>query len=70
MTRFALMDNIPKRFDYEIKDGRAYIRVSNEFEVSITVGNDLIIDNPEEYYKSPFYFIDFKFYLALIQNLG
>lgn len=61
MTRFALMDNIPKRFDYEIKDGRAYIRVSNEFEVSITVGNDLIIDNPEEYYKSPFYFIDFKF---------
>lgn len=64
MTRFALMD-VPKKFQYEIKDGRVYITVSNEFEVSITVGNDMIIDKKEDYYKSPFYFIDFKFLFGI-----
>ncbi|CAK9441781.1 uncharacterized protein LODBEIA_P56490 [Lodderomyces beijingensis] len=44
MTRFALME-IPSRFQYEIRDGRAYIRVANEFEVSITSASDAIIEN-------------------------
>ncbi|KAG7663528.1 RGR1 [[Candida] subhashii] len=66
MTRFALMD-IPTRFlnNYDIKDGRVYISVPNEFQVSITVGNELIIDDPKDYHKSPFYFIDFKFLFGI-----
>ncbi|KAK6463804.1 mediator complex subunit MED14-domain-containing protein [Scheffersomyces coipomensis] len=66
ITRLALID-IPKRLsnNYIIKDGRVYFSVPNEFEVSITVANDLIIDTDEEYYKSPFYFIDFKFLFGI-----
>ncbi|KAK6458852.1 mediator of RNA polymerase II transcription subunit 14 [Scheffersomyces xylosifermentans] len=66
MTRMALTD-IPKRFvnNYTIKDGRIYFVVPNEFQVSITVANDFIIESDEEYAKSPFYFIDFKFLFGI-----
>mmetsp|Transcript_1133 Transcript_1133/g.1352 ORF Transcript_1133/g.1352 Transcript_1133/m.1352 type:complete len:1087 (-) Transcript_1133:1876-5136(-) len=67
MTRMALITNLPKRFinNYEIKDGRVYLTIPNEFQVSVTVGNDLIIEQEEDYYKSPFYFIDFKFLFGI-----
>lgn len=67
MTRMALITNLPKRFinNYEIKDGRVYFTIPNEFQVSVTVGNDLIIEQEEDYYKSPFYFIDFKFLFGI-----
>ncbi|KAG2734688.1 hypothetical protein G9P44_002694 [Scheffersomyces stipitis] len=66
MTRIALID-IPKRFinNYVIKDGRIYFSVPNEFQVSITVANDMIIESHDEYTKSPFYFIDFKFLFGI-----
>ncbi|KAL6451331.1 MED14 Mediator of RNA polymerase II transcription subunit 14 [Candida maltosa Xu316] len=48
MTRFALID-IPKKFQkYEVRDGRIYINVPNEFQISLTVGNDLIIDDDSD----------------------
>lgn len=67
MTRMALINNLPRRFinNYEIKDGRVYFTIPNEFQVSVTVGNDLIIEEDEDYYKSPFYFIDFKFLFGI-----
>lgn len=60
----------PKRFEnnYVIKDGRIIIQIPNEFQVSITVGNDLIIDNDEDYYKSPFFLIDFEFLFGINPN--
>lgn len=67
MTRMALINNLPKRFinNYEIRDGRVYFTIQNEFQVSVTVGNDLIIEQEDDYYKSPFYFIDFKFLFGI-----
>ena len=43
LTRFALMD-LPSRFEYEVRDGRAYVQVKDEFEVSITMADDSIVD--------------------------
>ncbi|KAI5964317.1 RGR1 [Candida pseudojiufengensis] len=60
MTKFALID-IPKRFQYEIKDGRAYITVEKEFQVSVTLANDDI----ENDNSNPFYMIDFKFLFSM-----
>lgn len=67
MTRMALTLDMPRRFhnNYEIKDGRVIITIPSEFQVSITVANDLIIDNDEDYYKSPFFFIDFAFLFGI-----
>lgn len=66
-TRMALTDDIPKRFinNYNIKDGRIYFTIPNEFSVSVTVANDLIIDSDEDYHKSPYYFVDFVFLFGL-----
>lgn len=63
MTRMSLYDNLPSRFvgRYEVKDGRVYIYVPTEFAISLSVGNNLIVSNDEENYKSPFYFVDFGF---------
>lgn len=66
-ARMALLDDLPPRFinNYEIRDGRIIFTIPNEFQISITVANDLIIYEPEDYYKSPFYFIDFKFLFGI-----
>lgn len=66
-ARMALMDKIPRRFhnNYVVKDGRLVITIPGEFQVSITVANDLIIDDPSDYNKSPFYFIDFAFLFGI-----
>lgn len=66
-TRMALLDDLPARFynNYEIKDGRIIFTIPNEFQISITVANDLIIYEPEDYFKSPFYFIDLKFLFGI-----
>lgn len=66
-ARMALIDNMPPRFynNYEVRDGRVIITIPNEFQVSITVANDLIIDNEEDAYKSPFFFIDFAFLFGI-----
>lgn len=61
-TRMVFEETLPPRFNsYEVKDGRIYFTVPGEFEVSVTVGNDMIIENAADYFKSPYYFIDFKF---------
>lgn len=61
-ARMVFEDTLPARFgDYLVKDGRIYFTVPREFEVSVTVGNDTIVESAEDYYKSPYYFIDFKF---------
>ncbi|CCG24053.1 Rgr1 protein [Candida orthopsilosis Co 90-125] len=60
MTKFALID-VPPQFQFEIKDGRAYIDVSKEFQVCVTMASDdLSTDNP-------FYMIDFKFLFGINQ---
>jgi mediator of RNA polymerase II transcription subunit 14 len=66
ITRMALTD-IPERFinNYVIQDGRIFFSVPDEFQISITVANDLIIDEESEYHKSPFYFVDFKFLFGI-----
>lgn len=66
-ARMALMDKIPRRFhnNYVVKDGRLIITIPGEFQVSITVANDIIIDDPSDYSKSPFYFIDFTFLFGI-----
>lgn len=65
ISRMALSD-IPVRFnDYTIQDGRVVFSVANEFQVAITVGNELVISDPEDYHKSPFYFVDFKFLFGM-----
>ncbi|KAI5959203.1 RGR1 [Candida margitis] len=61
MTKFALID-VPSQFEFEIKDGRTYIDVAKEFQVSVTMANDdLNSDNP-------FYMIDFKFLFGIDRN--
>lgn len=71
-ARMALIENMPSRFNnnYEIKDGRVIITIPNEFQVCITVGNDQIIDNDEDYHKSPFFFIDFAFLFGINPDTG
>lgn len=66
VTRMALTD-IPERFinNYVIQDGRIFFSVPDEFQISITVANDLIIHEESQYYKSPFYFVDFKFLFGI-----
>ncbi|KAI3403352.2 RGR1 [Candida oxycetoniae] len=64
MTRFALID-VPQRFKYDIKDGRAYMRVEKEFEVSITMASDTIVEESEISRSNPFFMIDFKFLFGL-----
>jgi mediator of RNA polymerase II transcription subunit 14 len=66
-TRMALNNNIPKRFmnNYNIKDGRIYFTIPNEFQVSVTVANDIVIDNESDYCQSPYYFVDFAFLFGL-----
>lgn len=66
-ARMALLDDMPPRFynNYDIRDGRVVITIPNEFQVSITVANDLIIENEEDYFKSPFFFIDFVFLFGI-----
>lgn len=67
LARMALINDMPRRFynNYEVRDGRVIITIPSEFQVSITVANDLIIDNDEDYYKSPFFFIDFAFLFGI-----
>lgn len=67
VARMALIDDLSPRFHkkYIVRDGRVTITIPNEFQVSITVGNDLIVDNEEDYYKSPFFFIDFAFLFGI-----
>lgn len=71
-ARMALINEMPRRFynNYEVRDGRVFITIPNEFQVSITVANDLIIDNDEDYYKSPFFFIDFAFLFGINPDTG
>lgn len=66
-ARLALMDDLPPRFarHFEVQDGRIYFTIPNEFMVSVTAPNDLIIDSVDEYSRSPFYFIDFKFLFGI-----
>lgn len=66
-ARMALISDMPRRFynNYEVRDGRVVITIPNEFRVSITVANDLIIDDEADYYKSPFFFIDFAFLFGI-----
>lgn len=65
-TRMALSNNIPERFinNHEIRDGRIYFTIPNEFQVSVTVANDLIVEDTD-YHKSPYYFIDFEFLFGI-----
>lgn len=67
VARMALIDDMSPRFqkNYVVRDGRVTITIPNEFEVSITVANDLIVENEEDYYKSPFFFIDFAFLFGI-----
>lgn len=54
--------------NYEVKDGRIYFTIVNEFQVSISIANDIIVYDHEdkvEYNKSPFYFVDFKFLFGI-----
>lgn len=69
-TRMALIDDMPPRFmnNYEVKDGRVIITIPNEFRVSITVASDEIIESADQYYKSPFFFIDFAFLFGIDQD--
>ncbi|OBA22818.1 MED14-domain-containing protein [Metschnikowia bicuspidata var. bicuspidata NRRL YB-4993] len=62
-ARLALVDDMPPRFrkNYEVKDGRVVFTLAHEFRVSITVANDLVVDSAADYYRSPFFFIDFAF---------
>lgn len=71
-ARMALIKELPPRFvdNFEIKDGRVIISIPNEFQVSITVANDLIVENDEDYYKSPFFFIDFAFLFGINPENG
>lgn len=62
-TRMALMDDLPNVFvhNYTVKNGRVYLQVDHEFQVQISVANDLMIELKKDYYKSPFFFVDFRF---------
>lgn len=65
-SRMALTDDIPTRFHmYEIKNGRIFFTVPNEFRVAVTVANNLIVQLAEDYHKSPFFFIDFEFLFGI-----
>lgn len=66
-ARLALMDDLPPRFarHFVVQDGRIYFTIPNEFMVSVTAPNDLIIDSAADYSKSPFYLIDFKFLFGI-----
>lgn len=66
-TRMALLENIPQRFlnSYEIRDGRIYFTISNEFQVAVTVANDEMLTLDVDYQQLPFYFVDFKFLFGL-----
>lgn len=51
-----------------VADGRIYLLIPHEFEVSISIANDVIVYNHldmEEYATSPFYFVDFKFLFGI-----
>ena len=61
MTKFALIE-VPQQFQFEIKDGRAYIDVPKEFQVCITMANDDLST------ETPFYMIDFKFLFGIDSN--
>ncbi|GEQ69073.1 hypothetical protein JCM33374_g2744 [Metschnikowia sp. JCM 33374] len=69
-ARMALVDDMPPRFrrNYVVKDGRVIFTLAHEFRVSITVANDLIVDSADDYYKSPFFFIDFAFLFGANHN--
>lgn len=61
-ARMVFEDLLPARFgDYVVRDGRIYFTVPREFEVSVTAGNDTVVESAADYYRSPYYFIDFKF---------
>ncbi|KAI5956599.1 RGR1 [Candida jiufengensis] len=60
MTKFALID-IPNRFKFDIKNGRAYAQVEKEFQVELTMANEDIVDDN----SNPFYMIDFKLLFAI-----
>ncbi|CAN3365802.1 mediator of RNA polymerase II transcription subunit 14 [Diutina catenulata] len=66
-TRMALLQAIPPRFlhHYQVADGRIYFTIPNEFQVAVTVANDVILASDDDYAKSPFYFVDFKFLFGL-----
>lgn len=66
-ARMALLDDLPPRFvnNYVVRDGRVVVTIPNEFQVSFTVANDLIIEGEDDYYKSPFFFIDFAFLFGI-----
>lgn len=72
VTRMALISDMPRRFhhNYDVRDGRVIITIPSEFQVSITVANDLIIDSEDDYYKLPFFFIDFAFLFGINPDTG
>lgn len=72
MTRMALNDNIPLEYlhNHEIKHGRLILTLPKKYMVSVTIGNDQVVDKEEDYYKSPYFFIDFKFLFGQAGDQG
>lgn len=71
-ARMALTTDLPARFhrNYTVKNGLVYFSVPGEFEVAVTVANDLVVDCADDYAKSPFYFIDFAFRFGINPDTG
>lgn len=72
-TRMAFIKEIPKVYlrNYEIKDGRIYFTVPQQYQVSVTVANSIIIeDDTKDKHSSPFYFIDFQFLFGINPATG
>ncbi|KAG7193394.1 mediator complex subunit [Scheffersomyces spartinae] len=72
-TRMAFISDIPKVYlrNFEIKDGRIYFTVPQQYQVSVTVANSLIIeDDIKDNHSSPFYFIDFQFLFGINPATG
>lgn len=63
ISRLAFIDDLPKLVsqNYKVKDGKIYISILNNFEISLTVMNDIIVKDFDKYKSSPFLFVDFKF---------
>lgn len=66
-ARMALAPDVPRRFhnNYVVRDGRVVITIPGEFQVSVTVANDVIVTDAAEFAKSPFFFIDFVFLFGI-----
>lgn len=65
-ARMVFEERFPPRFaGYVVRDGRVTFTVPREFSVSVTVGNDTVVESPADYAQSPYYFIDFCFLFAV-----